>query len=46
MRVSNKDIDRIYINGITRGADYNMSRNHFHEYYEVLYIKQAPAAFL
>ena len=45
MRVSNKDIDRIYINGITRGADYNMSRNHFHEYYEVLYIKTGSCRF-
>ena len=39
MRVSNKDIDRIYINGITRGADYNMSRKSSTS-------KQAPAAFL
>lgn len=45
MRVSNFDIDRIYINGITRGSDYNMSKNHFHEYYEILYIKTGSCRF-
>lgn len=39
MRVSNMDIDRIYINGLKRDGDYKMSNNHFHYYYEMFYVK-------
>lgn len=39
MRVSNIDIDRIYVNGIIRESTYRMSESHFHEYYELYYLQ-------
>jgi len=40
MRVSDRNIDRIYINSLTRPANYKMAENHFHYYYEMYYVKQ------
>ncbi len=45
MRVSDLDIDRIYVNQAVRGADYRMVENHFHYYYEVFYVKQGFCRF-
>lgn len=45
MRASDLNIDRIYINRITRNADYKMSVNHFHYYYEIFYVEQGSCRF-
>ena len=45
MRASDLNIDRIYINKITREADYKMSVNHFHYYYEIFYVEQGSCRF-
>ena len=45
MRASDLNIDRIYINRITRTADYKMSVNHFHYYYEIFYVEQGSCRF-
>ena len=39
MRVSDKNIDRIYVNRANRGADYKMTDNHYHNYYELYYVR-------
>lgn len=47
MRVSNSDIDRIYVNIATRNNSYkfNMPDNHFHMYYELYYCKASKCTF-
>lgn len=39
MRVSDLNIDRVYINSVIRGKDFKMVENHFHYYYELFYVK-------
>ena len=47
MRVSNSDIDRVYVNIATRNKEYkfNMPDNHFHKYYELYYCKSSQCSF-
>ena len=47
MRVSNSDIDRIYVNIATRTKEYkfNMPDNHFHQYYELYYCKSSTCSY-
>ena len=47
MRVSNSDIDRIYVNIATRTKEYkfNMPDNHFHQYYELYYCKYSTCSY-
>ena len=40
MRVSDQNIDRIYINQLNRAPNYKMVENHFHYYYELYYLRQ------
>ncbi|MCR5214290.1 MAG: AraC family transcriptional regulator [Eubacterium sp.] len=40
MRTSDTAIDRIYINSLTRNANFKTLPNHFHNYYELYYVKQ------
>lgn len=39
MRVSDKNIDRVYINSASRNADYKMAENHYHNYYELYHVR-------
>jgi AraC-like DNA-binding protein len=45
MRVSDLNIDRIYVNSIVRSANYKMVENHFHYYYELFYVRQGGCRF-
>ncbi len=45
MRVSDLNIDRIYVSSMTRAATYKMVENHFHYYYELFYVRQGNARF-
>ena len=45
MRVSDLDIDRIYVDQIARPQDYGVSANHFHCYYELFYVRQGKCRF-
>ncbi|SEG22918.1 AraC-type DNA-binding protein [Eubacterium ruminantium] len=45
MRVSDKTIDRIYINSAGRSADYLMAVNHYHNYYELYYVRHGRVRF-
>lgn len=45
MRVSDLNIDRIYINSETRGSNYKMVDNHFHYYYEIYYVRSGKIRF-
>lgn len=43
MRVSNKHIDRVYINSCVHNSSFkfNMPENHYHLYYELFYVKNS-----
>lgn len=45
MRVSDLNIDRIYINQTTRASSYHMTENHYHYYYELFYVRQGTCRF-
>ncbi len=45
MRVSDLNIDRIYINSEQRDSDYKMVDNHFHYYYEIYYVRSGKIRF-
>ena len=45
MRVSDLEIDRIYLNQAIRNEDYKMVQNHFHNYYELFYVRQGYCRF-
>ena len=45
MRVSDLHIDRIYLNQAKRTEDYKMAQNHFHNYYELFYVRQGSCRF-
>ena len=45
MRVSDKNIDRIYVNTANRSADYKMTDNHYHNYYELYYVRHGKVRF-
>ena len=45
MRVSDLNIDRIYVNQTTRSSSYLMTENHFHYYYELFYVRQGVCRF-
>ena len=45
MRASDLNIDRIYINKITRSENYRMVTNHVHYYYEIFYVSQGICRF-
>ncbi|MDD6380689.1 MAG: AraC family transcriptional regulator [Lachnospiraceae bacterium] len=45
MRVSDLNIDRVYINSLSRSPSYNMAENHFHHYYECFYVRQGSCRF-
>lgn len=45
MRVSDMNIDRIYINSLARSASYKMVENHFHYYYELYYLRNGSSTF-
>ena len=44
MRTSDEMIDRIYINQLTRNADYKMPVAHKHAYYEFYYVRSGEAS--
>ena len=46
MRVSDLDIDRIYVDQLSRPQDYGVLSNHFHCYYELFYVRQGKCTFL
>ena len=39
MRISDKAIDRIYINSAIRGSEFQMMTDHSHNYYELYYLR-------
>ena len=39
MRVSDMNIDRIYVNSAVRSSDYQTVENHYHYYYELYYVR-------
>ena len=39
MRISDQNIDRIYVNGAGRNSDFQMAENHYHNYYELYYVR-------
>lgn len=45
MRVSDLSIDRVYINQMSRAADYQIVDNHSHCYYELFYVRQGYVRF-
>nr|MCR5715906.1 AraC family transcriptional regulator [Lachnospiraceae bacterium] len=45
MRVSDMNIDRIYVNQLMRKANYQIIENHFHYYYEFFYVRQGKCRF-
>lgn len=45
MRVSDLNIDRVYINSLVRSPDFHMVENHFHYYYECFYVRQGICRF-
>ncbi|MCR5103247.1 MAG: AraC family transcriptional regulator [Eubacterium sp.] len=45
MRVSDKYIDRIYVTSASRGTNYKMVENHYHNYYELYYVRHGRVAF-
>ena len=45
MRVSDLNIDRIYINSENRDSNYKMVDNHFHYYYEIYYVRSGKIRF-
>ncbi|SDZ73276.1 AraC-like ligand binding domain-containing protein [Lachnospiraceae bacterium NK3A20] len=45
MRVSDLNIDRIYMNQLIRASTYKMVENHFHYYYELFYVRQGGCRF-
>ncbi len=45
MRESDQYIDRIYVNQAVRSSDYRMVQNHFHNYFELFYVKQGGCTF-
>lgn len=45
MRVSDLNIDRIYINETQRASSYHMAENHFHYYYELFFVRQGTCRF-
>jgi AraC-like DNA-binding protein len=45
MRVSDKEIDRVYISEQGRPADYKMKENHSHNYYEIYYLRHGSCRF-
>ncbi len=45
MRVSDLNIDRIYINSVVRTKSYKMAENHFHYYYELFYVRHGQCKF-
>ncbi len=45
MRVSDMDIDRIYIDSAVRTDTYHMTENHFHYYYELYYVRHGKVKF-
>lgn len=45
MRVSDLSIDRVYINQMSRDADYQIVDNHSHCYYELFFVKQGRVRF-
>ena len=45
MRISDKYIDRIYITSAIRNTSYKMVRNHYHNYYELYYVRHGRVAF-
>lgn len=45
MRVSDLNIDRIYINSVARDSNYQMVENHYHYYYELYYVRHGKVRF-
>ena len=45
MRVSDKNIDRVYISSQARSSTYKMVDNHYHYYYEIYYLKKGTCRF-
>lgn len=45
MRVSDQNIDRIYVSQMTRPSTYHMVENHYHYYYEIYYVRQGNCRF-
>jgi len=45
MRTSDRNIDRIYVNTLTRNADFITVKNHFHSYYELYYVRHGSCEF-
>lgn len=45
MRVSDRIIDRTYINSAARNTDYKMVENHYHNYYELYYVRHGRVRF-
>lgn len=45
MRVSDLNIDRIYINSAARSSNYKMVENHYHHYYELYYVRHGKVRF-
>lgn len=45
MRTSDKNIDRVYCNVLSRDAGYIMNKSHSHDYYELFYVKQGLCHF-
>ena len=45
MRISDQNIDRIYISSQARSANYHMVENHYHNYYEIYYLQKGSCRF-
>ena len=45
MRVSDLNIDRVYVNSVQRSPEYHMVENHYHYYYECFYVRHGLARF-